>query len=102
MATIKETLHSAGQSQDQRLERNGDQTNRRPIPTAALSGLVGAEILSVGTFRSHRDSTDLDDERDGSPMLRILLPDGEEVRCVIACIDGALDVSYALCSRRTL
>lgn len=97
MATIKEKLHtySDGRFGDGRLVYSGSPHNRRPIPTAALSGLVGSLVLEVGTFKAHRDSDNLDDDRDGSPMLTVEFEDGERVKCVIAYIDGKLDVSYA-------
>jgi len=101
MATIKAKLHAAGQSHDQRLVADGSPTNRRPIPTAALSGLVGGRVVGVDTFRAHRDARDPDDEREGFPMLLVEMPDGESVKCVLAYLDGVLDVSYAGFVERT-
>ena len=104
MATIKSHKnngHTAGQSHDQRLVAEGSQTNRRPLPTAALSGLVGAMVIGVDTFRAHRDARDPDDEREGFPMLLVEHKDGERVKCVLAYLDGVLDVSYAGYVERT-
>lgn len=103
MATIKETLHnpSDGRYGDSRLVYSGSPHNRRPIPTAALSGLVGALVVGADTFRAHRDSRNLDDDREGAPMLIVRFPDGEEVKCVLAYLDGVLDVSFAGYVERT-